>query len=378
MMIKSEMDALLQHQPDPDHPVLSVYLQQDRSRGLEAVQQMMIELKQRLRAIEQRLAKEALGSFRANTSRVLRFLEEHKLFRQSLALFSDEARGFWRWYDFNVPLRSGVWWEPAPHLSPLAEALHEYERFGVILTNRTHSRLFMVYLGEIEEAQEAFAAAEVKHIKTPARDQLRSQPTNQRHAERHALWHLKNVADMMDRLAAQYAFDRLVLAGPPEVTSELRRLLPKRLRSRVIGLLNLPVTAGQPQVLEATMSIEREIETAGKREMITDLVTAAAKQNHAALGLAATLHALQEGRVWHLIYTEGFAAAGRSCPNCASLFADQHESCDYCGAGLQPVEDLVEPMAERVLSAGGMVERVRSSVDQQLQAAGGIGAFLRF
>ncbi|MDZ7269526.1 MAG: host attachment protein [candidate division KSB1 bacterium] len=378
MKIKSEMEALLQYQPDPDHPVLSVYLQQDRSRGREAVPQMLLELKQHLRRVEQRLAKEAVSGFHDNVSRVWRFWEEHQLFRQSLALFSNTARGFWREYQFNVPLRSGVWWEPAPHLSPLAEVLHEYERFGVILTNRTHSRLFTVFLGEIEEAREAFAAAEVRHIKTPARDQLRSQPANQRHADMHALWHLKNVADQMDRLAAQSAFDRLVLAGPPEVTGELRRLLPKRLRSRVIALLHLPVTASQQQVLEETLRIERDIDTASKREMITELVTAAAKQNHAVLGLAATLHALQEGRVWHLIYAEGFTAAGRACPNCAGLFADQQESCGYCGTTLRPVDDLIERMVERLLAAGGMVERVRSGIAQELQAAGGIGAFLRF
>jgi peptide chain release factor subunit 1 len=275
-------------------------------------------------------------------------------------------------------LRNQAWWEATPHVRPLLEMLDEYERFGVILTNKTQARLFTVFWGEIEEQQNAFAAGEVKHIKRPARDQLRSQLDMQRKAEMHAQWHLRNVADLMERLAQTHDFDRLVLAGPVEATSELRRLLSKQLRSRVVGTLALPIQASRQQVLEATLQIEEEVERAAERELVDELVTAAAKHNYARKGLKAILHELKDGRIWQLVYADGFAARGSKCPSCAGLFAEGQKSCTYCGAKLGAVDDLVECLVEHIINDGGKVELVRGAAAQRLHSEGGIGAFLRF
>jgi stalled ribosome rescue protein Dom34 len=248
----------------------------------------------------------------------------------------------------------------------------------VILTNKTQARLFTVFGGEVEEQRDAFATGEVKHFKRPARDQLRSQLDMQRKAEMHAQWHLRNVADLMERLAQTHEFDRLVLAGPVEATSELSRLLSKRLRSRVVGTLALPIQASQQQVLEATLQIEEEAERAAESELVDELITAAAKHNYARKGLKAILHELKDGRIWQLVYADGFTTRGSKCPACAGLFAERQKSCTYCGAKLQAVDDLVECLVERVSKEGGKVELVRGAAAQRLHNEGGVGAFLRF
>jgi hypothetical protein len=51
-------------------------------------------------------------------------------------------------------------------------AMDEFERYGVILTDRAQSRLFTVFMGEIEEHHEAFAEDEVRHSKTTGKDQI--------------------------------------------------------------------------------------------------------------------------------------------------------------------------------------------------------------
>ena len=263
-------------------------------------------------------------------------------------------------------------------MSPLLEALNEYERYGVILTDRTHTRLFTVFLGEIEEQREVFATAEVKHIKTISKDQPRSQASIQRKSEVHARWHLKHVAEVMDRLEHISSFDRLVLAGPVQATSALRRLLSKRLRSRVIGTATLSIQASEPQVLQETLKIEQEIENAAQIKLVDELITAAAKLDQAVLGLEPTLAAIREGKIWRMVYAEGFSPAGRECPNCSSLFVAQPATCTYCETGLLELEDLIERMDAGVTGSGGRVELVRGTAAQRLRSAGGIGAFLRF
>ena len=53
-------------------------------------------------------------------------------------------------------------------------------------------------------------------------------------------------------------------------------------------------------------------------------------------------------------------------------------ACDYCGAAVTPVSDLIERVVERVLSLGGRAEMVRGAAAAALRKAGGIGAFMRF
>jgi peptide chain release factor subunit 1 len=378
MITRHDVESLLKHEAKASSFVLSIYLHVDRSLGLDAIHQMQTSLKQRLKEIELQLDKRAAVDFATDAARVLRSLADHKPRGQSFAIFCDDSEDFFRLYALNAPLRDGVWWGKTPHVRPLLELFDEYERFGVILTDKAQARLFTVFLGEIEEQREAFAASEVKHIKAPSKDRLRSQMNIQRKTEMYVLWHLKHVAEMMDRLADFHSFDRLVLAGPVEATSELRRLLSKRLRSRVVGTLTLSIQASEQQVLDETLKIEQEIERAAEIELVEELITIAAKQGQAAQGLEPTLDALRKGRIWRLVYADGLDLHGKVCSNCSSLFVEDRESCVYCEAELKPVDDLIEHMAESVIDGGGEVELVQGLAAQRLLKAGGIGAFLRF
>ncbi len=158
------------------------------------------------------------------------------------------------------------------YIRPLLEATDKYERFGVVLTDKTQARFFVVFLGEIEEEFEAFAPAEVKHVKTTGTDHIWSQKRIQRKAEVHARWHLKQVAEELDRLVDYHALDRLILAGPMEATTELSRLLPKRVRSRLAGTISLPIEASAHEVLQEALKIEQTIERSREIELIEDLL----------------------------------------------------------------------------------------------------------
>ena len=201
----------------------------------------------------------------------------------------------------------------------------------------------------------------------------------QRKADQYAYQHLKRVAELAVELSERHAFDRLVLAGLVEATSQLQQLLPKQLHSRIVASLDLPVESDQQTVLDATLRVAEEAERNGEIASVEELIADAARaEQRAVTGLDATLRALRLGRIWRLVYANGFAPPGGRCVNCGTLFEETPESCAYCGAAVRPVDDLVEQAAQRVVASGGKVEHVGGTIAERLGAAGGIGAFLKF
>jgi peptide subunit release factor 1 (eRF1) len=380
MISKEEMGTLIGREGKPGHPVLSVYLDVDQSRETNLNRKFEVSLGNLLRELEQGLVNQSeREEYAADAERMRRFVSNYRPGARSLVIFCDALGDFFWHRELDVPLRSEARWSNTLYLRPLLETLDEFERYGVILADRAWARLFTVYLGEIEEHGESFAPGEVKIVKAPGRDHIRSDMRFQRKADQYAHRHLKRVAELAAELAERHAFDRLVLAGPVEATSQLQHLLPKQWQSRVVVSLNLPVEADQQTVLAATLRIAEEAERNGEIRSVEELISDAARaEQRAVTGLDATLRALRLGRIRQLIYADGFAPSGSRCINCATLFKGMPESCAYCGAAVHPVDDLVEQAAQRVVVSGGKVEQVRGAMAERLGVAGGIGAFLKF
>jgi peptide chain release factor subunit 1 len=379
MISSKDLDQLIEREAQPGSPILSVYLDVDQSQAKNLNRQFQATLKNMLRSIEQDLRdKEEYWEFAADADHVMRYVSSYEPQGRSLIIFCDESAGLFWQRDLNAPLRNDARWNETAYVRPLVEILDEFERYGVILTDRSQARLFTIHLGEIEEHVETFAQAEVRHPKTTGTDRALSQMQFQRKADEHAHWHLKQVAELMTRRADFYAFDRLVLAGLVEATSQLHQLLPKRLRSRVVASIRLPVDANERQVLEATLQIDQEVERASEIKLIDELITAAAKKEQGVTGLESTLICLQEGRIWRLVYSDGLSPRGGQCSNCGMLHGDGVESCTYCGGEVRQVEDLIEGAIERITRDGGKIELIRGVAAEKLKEAGSIGAFLRF
>jgi peptide chain release factor subunit 1 len=380
MVSKEEMRVLIGRGGKPGHRVLSVYLDVDQSRETNRNRKFEVTLGNLLRELEQNFGDGfEREEFAANADHIRNFVSDYRPAARSLVIFCDVLGDFFWYRELNVPLRSETRWSESCYLRPLLEMLDEFERCGVILADRAQARLFTVHLGEIVEHGESFAPGEVKVVKTPGRDHIRSDMRFQHKADQFAHRHLKRVAELTVELADRHSFDRLLLAGPVEASSQLHHLLPKQWQSRVVASLNLPVEADQHTVLAATRRVSEEAERNGEIRLVEGLISDAARaEQRAVTGLDATLRALRLGRIWQLVYADGFAPSGSRCINCATLFGEMPESCAYCNAIVWPVDDLVELAAQRVVVRGGKVEQVRGEMAARLSEAGGIGAFLKF
>lgn len=379
MISKHELKDLVSSRRGSENFVLSVYLNVDQRQAANLNRGFEAALRDLLRSLQNGVEPEAERQrLRANSAEVLQFASRYQPSGKCLVLFSEASSNFLWERSLQVPIETQAFWDCHPILRPLLEARDEFERYGVILTDRAHARLFTVVMGEIEENREALAQGDVRRFDATSQDQLRSQMHLQRRSNEHARWHQKNVAQMMDRLLDQQKFDRLVLAGPPEAASELKSLLSERLRQRLVGTLSLPIHAVEAEILKAAVALQESVERMEEREKVERLLTLAAKNHQAVVGVEATLEAVCGGRARELIYAEGFRRQGGECMECGILLADAEGLCSGCRRQLRPVGNLLEPLVRRVFDEGGRVEQLKAEAAAMMQPAEGVGAFLRF
>ena len=381
MVLKGDLDALVDYRPVAGSPVLSVYLEVDQSNSANLNRGFEVSLKNALRGVEQQLGedKARLAAFQEDADGVWDFVSAYTPAGKGLVVMLDVSEGYFRHRNLQVPMPNEAHWSAKPYIRPLVEARDEFARYGVILTDRRQARLFIVFLNEVEETRETLARFRVKQFKASGMDRIWSQMIFQRNADVHAKWHLKNVAEMMARLEEEQEFDRLILGGPTEAVSVLETVLTDRLRSRLIGIASLPVEASEKDILEETNRLEQEYQRRSEKELVDLLLTAAGKERRAVTGLGGTVRAAVEGRVMSLVYDEGHQESGGECARCGTLFEGQPQPCPHCGGYVERVDDLIERLVESAVKTGESVELVRGEAAATLEReGGGIGAFLRF
>jgi peptide chain release factor subunit 1 len=378
-MNPGDLHDLFSRPERPHHAVLSVYLDVDQSLAANLNRGFETRLKDTLASIQSTVREPAeLRRFARAAHHIKDFVSTYQPGARVLALFFDESDGFFRHVESDATIPGQAWWDRDVFLQPLANALKEFEHYGIVLVDRNNLRLFTVFLGHIEEhVREDFGRERVRHIKAVGTDHLGSASRVQRKADEHVKLHLRHFIKMVGWLITARRPNRLILAGTPETTAELRRLLPKRLALQIMGTVDIAMDATVADVLAATRPIAEEYERGVELQKVNDVVTAAAKNGRAVVGLRHTLKAVNSDRVWELLYSEDFHAPGFECSRCAALFSVDKASCHYCGGALQRIGDVVQRVLEHALRAGAKVDMVTGEASASLDTSGGIGALLK-
>jgi peptide subunit release factor 1 (eRF1) len=359
--------------------VLSVYLDVDQSRPANLNRGFEKQLKNMLVSLRDTIENPAeLDRFRKAAHHIEDFVSSYTVGARAIVMLFDETDGFFWHEEVQESINNQVRWNRELFLEPLAAVVDEAEAYGIALAGRASLRLFVVSLGEIEElVAETFPSRQVRHLKTAGTDHLVSASHLQRKADERIRWNLKHMVRDIDWLLQSKRLNRVLLAGTPEITSELRKLVPKRLASRIIGSIDVFTDAPAERLLAAAQPIAQRFEQESELRLVDQVVTEAAKGRKAVTGLSRTLNAVNQGRVWQLLYSEELHYPGFECPKCAALFSVERESCLYCGAELQSATDIVERLIEHALRKGASIEVVKGEAAESLIKAGGIGAFLK-
>jgi peptide subunit release factor 1 (eRF1) len=386
IMLQPQVIRELSERPvSGDSPVLSVFLNLDPASPTNRRGGHRLALDEMLKKIETQITDDAKRRhFLEDAAWARKQVELNMPKGRSTVMFCDVSGDFHFHEDLPIRLANQVWYGDTPYTRPLMQTLNEYERYGVTLVDKEKARFFVITMGIIQELSDALQSPPVRHRRTAGSDHMRSQMVLQRRAATWSGWFLKEVSEIMADMTQKQAIDRIILAGQEDVTAELYRLLPKALASRVIGNVRMSATARGNEVLEITRPLVEEIESMRERALVEDLITIAQKAQpkleKAVLGLDATLDAVNQARVYRLVYPAGMSVSGYQCPSCEVLMDHKPSAgkCPYCSGTSEEVDVLLWLASERVLSMGGEVEEIQdASARATLNAAGQVGAYLR-
>ena len=139
----------------------------------------------------------------------------------------------------------------------------------------------------------------------------------QRDHEKHVLWHLERVVEELSELLERRSFDRLVVAGPEEATSEAEDVAAPRPRVAA-GRRDPDGDRCRGRRGSSTRRSRSSVAWNGRMRtrLVTDALRGGRRAGHGSCGVADTLQALLLGAVHTLVLSDGLRVSGSECPNC--------------------------------------------------------------
>lgn len=364
----------------PESPVLSVYLNTDRSQMANLNKGFHVPLKNMLRGLADKITDaERRQMFEQDAQPVRDFVQDHHPAEgtKCILAFSSAPAGLFDTYSFSVPLENEARWQPWPHLRPLAEALDWYQPCAIILVDREKARLCLLHMGEVVEERVRESSEDVHHFDASGKDKMWSQMIFQHKADEHVSHHLETVAEETRRLHGELAFSRVMLSGSGRITEELCEHLKPSLRRRVAGTMTLEPDAPKEAIWREWQAIQSNALLEEQAQLVEQLITVSAKQGDAVTGFVSTLDACLKGRVRQLLYLNGNGGNEREREECLRDLAAAYRVADQ-GTPVESADRLTDWFVTEVIRQGGGTTRVMGDPGERLkESARGIGAFLR-
>jgi len=194
----------------------------------------------------------------------------------------------------EIAFPASAHWRRGAFLRPVVEAMDEHERYGVVLTDNKRARLFTVHMGELTEHEDLFSETS-QRTRSLGADQMRAQKRrDQRHQEEVAS-HAKRVIDALHDLALRQPFDRLIVGGTPKAASQLVRLLPTRLRGKVVDTVSVRVGGSQKEILKRILAVQEHMERDREKEVVQGVLAELPLIQHRHLVLVDELQRVLDG-----------------------------------------------------------------------------------
>lgn len=366
MFTESDLRKLLEFKPD--HPVLSVFLNTDPAEGSADVYRL--KLRSILKDIELAAEKEAIERY---------FDLDYDWSGRSVALFACDPEDFFEAYTFALPIQTRARVHNRPHVKPLVNLIDFYGNYGIALVDKQGIRLFSYHLGQLKEV-EKYSGEQVRQTKHGGG----SQSAGRRSSVGNGSQHADEIADRNMRQAAQLAakffhesnIRRVMIGGTEENIKLLRNHLLKSWQSLIVGEFPISKGATKEEIIDKAMTAGQQAERNKENKIVNAVITGAAKEKGAVIGLESTLEALQEGRLQSLVMDSEYRLPGFRCVGCSYLTTAERDECPYCGGDFVEIPDVVNLAVRRVLESGGEIEVLQ--YQPNLSEHGHIGGILRY
>ena len=241
-----------------------------------------------------------------------------------------------------------------PHVRPLLAAIQRCPDYLVAITSRRHARVLSVSGNRVETVASQSEEGPRSHG-FGGWYGLETHRIQQRIIQlgRH---HYRETAAILERAASVGQHVPLVIGGHDDSITGSLKELPPAAREAFAGSFTADPHALTPArvrelarpVIEGWVA-RREQELAG--EILGGL---------AAVGLHASLAAVNQGVAGHLLVAHEGMIAGYMCGRCGALSTGSVE-CPDCGTAARTVPDLLEEMVQRTLDDNGPVTMIRDA-----------------
>ncbi|MBI3953614.1 MAG: hypothetical protein HY330_03790 [Chloroflexi bacterium] len=361
------------HLAGSPHPFLSVYLPTDPAQATTEGNRL------RLAALLDRASQDLADPsweepFRVERRTVEAYMRTLRPGGKGLAILSSAPAGEWQalWLPDAVP--EHVRFGPGAHVLPLLDMLDEWEPVGLALVSKDTARLMVLEAGQIQEVRRVESEVPGKHKAGGYAGWEGARI--QRHLLVHAKDHLKRALEELEGAHQAHPFRRLFLGGSPESVGLFKKLLSRELKSRLVGDLSIDLYATNPEVRAQVLQAARETERREEQGLVGEIITRAAKEQGAVVGVDPTLWALNRRQLHLLVLAGEVSQPGRHCAACDLLLSEEAVSCPQCGGKARAV-DLWEELPRSALSRAVRIEVVHGEAASQLWHHDGLGGLLK-
>ncbi|MGH9349110.1 MAG: Vms1/Ankzf1 family peptidyl-tRNA hydrolase [Vicinamibacterales bacterium] len=370
--LRAQLDRLAAFEP-VDLPVISLYLdmqpdQHGRSRFDPFLRKAFPERARTLKG-------DARRSFERDVERIHALLADGvEPSANGLAVFACDGATLFEAIQMNAPIdHHWLFVGPVPHLYPLARVTDQFPRYAALLIDTNAARLFVFSLADTE------AHRDVKNVKTRKTSMGGwSEARYRRHIENFHAQHMKEVADILDRVVREDAINHIVIACDETAKALLLEELPKHLAGKIVDVVPMDIRTPEHEVLRDTLEALREQDARTDREHVDTMIGAWRGGGLAVAGPDETLEALQMGQVEELLITAQPGALRRL----ASMPPDARSGrveIETSAPGADPDPERLKLADALVTRAHATSARIRFIEDAGLLAdVGGVGALLRF
>lgn len=333
----------------------------------------------KFKSLAKSITEDKASKVKDDIEKIDKFLQsERESFKKFLVLYSCSEKNLWVRYDFNIELKEELIVDITPYTNPLFDLLDNYQKYGILLVDKRSARVFLYFLGDIEEY------AMIVSDDVPGKHKkggwfALAEKRYERHIEYHVKEHLKDVIEKFGDFLKEKEIRRVIVAGPDEALSELMNLLPSEVKQRIVGRAYVEKNATLNEVLEKVSPIIDQFEKLKERETLEELITRSMKNENAVIGVDDVLKYLREKRVMKLVIPRDYKIEGFLCESCQYATSQPAECCVECGSCTVKTANLIETATEMALKTGAFVEVIKDEKDRKrLIESGGIGALLRF
>ncbi len=379
------LDAKLIHSlPQLPPPVLTAYLDTNpaNSRNQGHPPGYLIWLKSRAKVIGSRAPQTEQKLFRQQCARVEDYLRNRPPHERGVVLFA--GPNTWELLPLRVEVEDELHWGP-PSLTQLLWLLDEHRPCGVVLADRSGTRFFRLWLGEVvEQKQESFELDTSEWRKKDLMPSSHPGVLKSRGSQRDVFEHrveaqyahfYREAAERIRQWAEREKLNPVFLTGPNEVVEPLWTELPKTLRERAALVKGVP---GHLTPAELQERLKPEVERWEREHElgVVNHMLATSNGTRAVVGMDETLARLQQGSARELVVVRGLGGKLRQCVKCGWVDRSADRVCATCGGERRTValRAVIPELARRYAVP---IEVVAGEAGRKLREAGGMGAWLR-